>query len=73
MKWNKNRIELNKLPLLINSFQDSIKRGDPMLENIRCVFLMDNGLIGCLTPFDFIDAYNNNLKIQLLLNYVMEK
>ena len=58
MKWNKNLIEVNNLPLLKMQFEAKIKLADPSIENIRCVFgYKDIKDIFLYTAFDFIDNY----------------
>ena len=70
MKWKKNRVYIEDLPKLVNQFKMSIKNGDPILERIRCVYVKeDSDLINCLTPFDFIDELNKDLKIQSFSTY----
>ena len=58
MKWNKNLIEVNNLPLLKLQFEAKIKTADPTIESIRCVFgYKDLNEIFLYTAFDFIDNY----------------
>ena len=69
MKWHKTIINLDKIPDLIIQIKQAIKNADPILETLRCVYITDDQLIHYLTPFDFIDIFNENLQIKVFYTY----
>ena len=69
MKWHKTNIQLENLPKLIKQIEEGIKVGNTALEIMRCVYTTEDNLVHCLTPFDFIDSFNEDLKIKTFYLY----
>jgi len=70
MNWHKSEIKLENLPILIDQIKKSIQEGESVLETIRCVYKEDgDNILHLLTPFDFIDAFNEDLKIKTFCMY----
>ena len=69
MKWHKSEIKLEQLPNLINQIKKSIQDGDKVLETIHCVYIGEDNILYFLTPFDFIDNINEDLKIKAFYMY----
>ena len=69
MNWHKFQIELGKLPILIKQFENSIKKGEEVLETIRCLYITEDNIIHLLTPFDFVDTFNDAIKIKSFYTY----
>ena len=70
MNWTKQVIEKPKIIPLFMTYLNSIKTGDPTLEDIRCVFmLVDDELIYVRTLFDTLDMISQN---KLALNRISQ-
>ena len=70
MKWYKSEIKIENLPKFINQLKKSIQEGESVLEKLRCMYQEDgDNMLHLLTPFDFIDTFNENLKIKTFCVY----
>ena len=56
MKWKKQVIAPENIPLLTEKMSKAIKSGDETIEKYRCVYIVkDSSITNILTPYDFID------------------
>ena len=70
MNWHKTEVKIENLPMLINQIKKSIQEGESILEKLRCVYEEDgDDILHLLTPFDFVDTFDENLKIKTFCMY----
>lgn len=73
MGWRKMSINPAAIGATIDNIKKSIKAGEPMIEKMRCVYILeDNPIVQCLMPYDFIDDVNTGIKIKTLYLYTKE-
>ena len=69
MKWKIQSIATKYLPDVIIQFKMDITNGNPILENTRCIFKLENDLIIHMIPiFDFIDM---NITIETIQSFAI--
>lgn len=73
MGWRKMSINPVAIGTTIDNIKKSIKAGDPIIEKMRCVYILeDNPIVQCFMPYDFIDNVNTGINIKTLYLYTQE-
>lgn len=74
MNWKLIKIPEDKIQFFIDKLDIDIKNGNPQIDNLRCIYTVDESNITyLLTPFDFVDL-NPRPKIKsLTIGQVLEK
>lgn len=58
MKWTKHKIEVKDLDTFCDTYIKIVKKGDPALEHLYCIFLAPSNNIICMCSiFYFLDLY----------------
>lgn len=56
MSWKYTNIPLDQLPNIIKQIDIDVRNGNPVLDDIRCIYTLDDdNIIYISTVFDFVD------------------
>ncbi len=66
--WNKKRIEEKDIPLIISQGMEMVKQGNELVEQIRCIYKLENdNIIYMMSLLDYIDNLPQNKIIEFWL------
>ena len=67
MSWNLKHIELKDVPLIVQQGRELAKQGNPLVEQLRCIYTLEDKNIIYLAPLlDYIDSPPHELTSFLL-------
>ena len=62
MTWNQRSIDLEDIPAIIQQGMQLAKDGNPIVEQIRCVYVLEDSEIIYMIPLlDFLDNVPENI------------
>lgn len=62
MTWTKRSMNLEDIPAIIKQGMQLAKDGNPIVEQIRCVYILEDPKIVYMIPFlDFLDNAPENI------------